>query len=98
MKGFTVLGPDYFFGDPVQSHNNEPGFDSRAWASQAMIRATEAVPKWIEAVREKYGQSVDRFNLSATLRTISGTDNAKYTAVGEISFQAFFSTDLISLL
>jgi hypothetical protein len=61
VKGFTVLGPDYFFGDPVQSHNNEPGFDRKAWISQAMERATEAVPKWIEAVREKYGESIDRF-------------------------------------
>jgi hypothetical protein len=53
--GFTVLGPDYFFGDPIQNHMNEEGWDRPAWMAKSRKAAGELVPKWFEAVKEKYG-------------------------------------------
>jgi hypothetical protein len=56
--GFTVLGPDYFFGDPIQNHTNEEGWDRQAWIEKSKKAASEYVPKWFEAVKEKYGYYV----------------------------------------
>ncbi|KIM83119.1 hypothetical protein PILCRDRAFT_819887 [Piloderma croceum F 1598] len=53
--GFTVLGLDYFFGDPIQNHLNEEGWDRPAWMTKSRKAAGEFVPKWFEAVKEKYG-------------------------------------------
>jgi len=53
--GFTVLGLDYFFGDPIHLHTNEEGFDRTAWIAKSMQRAKEAFPKWIKEVRDIYG-------------------------------------------
>jgi len=53
--GFTVLGIDYFFGDPVHLHTDEPGFDRAAWSAKSKQQAKEALPKWIKEVREIYG-------------------------------------------
>jgi hypothetical protein len=50
-----VLGPDYFFGDPIQDHDNEEGFDKPAWMAKSKKQADECVPKWLEAVKEKFG-------------------------------------------
>lgn len=55
QSGFIVLGPDYFFGDPVQDHSGEAGFDQSAWAAKSKKQADECVPRWLEAVKEKYG-------------------------------------------
>ncbi|KAF8186793.1 Alpha/Beta hydrolase protein [Pholiota molesta] len=55
-QGFYVLGLDYFFGDPVQNHADEPGFDRAAWVKKVKGLADEATPRWIDAVREKYGE------------------------------------------
>jgi hypothetical protein len=55
--GFYVLGLDYFFGDPVQNHADEPDFDRAAWVKKVKGLADEATPRWIDAVREKYGVS-----------------------------------------
>ena len=54
--GFTVLGIDYFFGDPVHLHANEEGFDRAAWSAKSKQRAKEAFPKWVKEVREIYGR------------------------------------------
>jgi hypothetical protein len=54
-SGFTVLGPDYFFGDPIQNHTNEEGWDRPAWIAKSRKAAEECVPRWFEAVKEKYG-------------------------------------------
>ncbi|KAF7972742.1 hypothetical protein HWV62_17098 [Athelia sp. TMB] len=54
-QGFTVLGPDYFFGDPVQNHDDEEGFDRQAWIAKSRRQADACVPGWLEATREKYG-------------------------------------------
>jgi len=53
--GFIVLGIDYFFGDPIHFHNDEPGFDRQAWFVKSRAKANEAFPEWIEEVRKIYG-------------------------------------------
>jgi dienelactone hydrolase len=54
--GFHVLGIDYFFGDPVQRHTDEPGWDRAAWSAKSRKQATESTPVWTKAVREIYGE------------------------------------------
>lgn len=54
--GFITLGPDYFFGDPIQNHKDEEGFDRAAWSAKSKKQARESIPRWLEAVKEKYGQ------------------------------------------
>lgn len=51
------MGIDYFFGDPVYIHHEDPTFDRPAWMSNAKKLAADAVPKWLDAVRETYGMS-----------------------------------------
>ncbi|KIM47318.1 hypothetical protein M413DRAFT_272676 [Hebeloma cylindrosporum] len=80
--GFHVLGPDYFFGDTISVHTDDPehpdpNFDMNAWFDKVRKIAAEATPPWIDAVREKYG-----------------TD-AKYYAVG-YCFGAPYTLDLAS--
>ncbi|KII92995.1 hypothetical protein PLICRDRAFT_375986 [Plicaturopsis crispa FD-325 SS-3] len=53
-SGFTVLGPDYFFGDAITKHE-DPGFDKATWMANARTKALAAFPAWLEAVKEKYG-------------------------------------------
>jgi len=53
--GFTVLGIDYFFGDPIHLHTDEVGFDKAAWIAKYRQQAKEAFPKWLKEVREIYG-------------------------------------------
>ncbi|TFK23903.1 alpha/beta-hydrolase [Coprinopsis marcescibilis] len=54
-QGFHVLSPDYFFGDPVQNHDGEPGFNQTEWLDKSVQQANDSVPGWIRAVRELYG-------------------------------------------
>ncbi|KAK7453543.1 hypothetical protein VKT23_011823 [Stygiomarasmius scandens] len=54
-NGFHVLGIDYFFGDIVDAHDNEPNFDRPAWVQKSKVRAAEVLPKWYNAVKEIYG-------------------------------------------
>ncbi|KAF6748759.1 Alpha/Beta hydrolase protein [Ephemerocybe angulata] len=69
-QGYTVLGIDYFFGDPAGLHvtpdlvSFEPGFDLNAWVAKSRKQAETAVPTWVEGVRTRFGP------------------NAKYSAVG----------------
>ena len=49
------MGLDYFFGDPIYLHTDDPEFDRRAWFTKAWKLAEDATPGWIDAVREKYG-------------------------------------------
>lgn len=59
-KGFIVLGPDYFFGDSMGFHRGiEPDFDGEAWVQRQRKPAHEVMPKWLEAVKEKYGTCRD---------------------------------------
>ncbi|KAJ3516032.1 hypothetical protein NLJ89_g1379 [Agrocybe chaxingu] len=54
--GFTVLGIDYFFGDPIYLHIEEAGFNKEAWFAKYRKLAGDATPKWVKAVRELYGE------------------------------------------
>ncbi|KAJ3906462.1 dienelactone hydrolase family-domain-containing protein [Lentinula edodes] len=54
QNGFTVLGIDYFMGDPVHLHDNEQGFDRSKWMEKSHDSAREVLPKWWEAVTAKY--------------------------------------------
>ena len=56
FPGFTVLGIDYFFGDPISLHLDKKGFDLNSWIAKARQRAKEAFPKWVKEVREIYGR------------------------------------------
>jgi hypothetical protein len=79
--GFIVLGIDYFFGDPIQLHKDEEGFDRAAWIAKSRQQAKEAFPKWLKEVREIYGSNIintERFQFNFFH---IGT-NAKYSAVG----------------
>ncbi|KAN0087421.1 Dienelactone hydrolase family domain containing protein [Tylopilus felleus] len=52
-QGFLVLGPDYFFGAPVQ--NLPPDRDKVAWAQEARVAAIKVFPQWFEKVKATYG-------------------------------------------
>ncbi|KAG8214444.1 hypothetical protein J3R82DRAFT_9467 [Butyriboletus roseoflavus] len=51
--GLIVLGPDYFFGVPVQ--NLPPDRDKVAWSLEARAAAIEVFPMWFEEVKATYG-------------------------------------------
>lgn len=34
----------------------EPGFDLNAWVAKSREQAAAALPDWVEAVRERYGE------------------------------------------
>ncbi|KIJ66635.1 hypothetical protein HYDPIDRAFT_26966 [Hydnomerulius pinastri MD-312] len=53
--GFTVLGLDYFLGDRLDTLQKEPGFSRDAWRDKSLKQAQEHTPKWVEAVKQKYG-------------------------------------------
>ncbi|KAL5493012.1 hypothetical protein ACEPAI_4460 [Sanghuangporus weigelae] len=60
-QGFTVVGIDYFFGDPVYIHTGEEGFDRPAWMAKSKAQAREYEPKWFEAIKERYGQDTNYY-------------------------------------
>lgn len=67
-SGYTVLGLDYFRGDPVWKHRKdkndtttEPNFDYEAWKAKHIAFADEAVPKWVEAVKQQHGSSSTKY-------------------------------------
>ncbi|GJC89294.1 protein AIM2 [Colletotrichum liriopes] len=59
--GYTALGMDYFRGDPISKYRNSkndplpPGFDHAAWRTKHSTFASETVPKWTAAVKERFG-------------------------------------------
>lgn len=60
--GYLTVGLDYFRGDPVWKHRKdrhdtttEPGFDYEAWKAKHQDFAAEAVPRWVDAIKSKYG-------------------------------------------
>jgi len=57
--GFTVLGIDYFLGDPIQNHENDP--DRPAWIAKSKKQAAEYTPRWVEAVKETYGTTDTKY-------------------------------------
>ncbi|KAI3400387.1 hypothetical protein diail_3404 [Diaporthe ilicicola] len=66
--GYLTIGLDYFRGDPVWKHRKdrhdtttEPGFDYDAWKQKHQDFAAEAVPRWVDAVKVKYGATETRY-------------------------------------
>jgi hypothetical protein len=55
QAGFTVVGIDYFFGDPIYLHTEEPGWDRLAWRSKSVEQAKASLPKWVDGVKEMFG-------------------------------------------
>ncbi|KDR70045.1 hypothetical protein GALMADRAFT_903033 [Galerina marginata CBS 339.88] len=57
--GFYVLGLDYFFGDYLDAHLQDPDWESKqgAWFDLCIKRAQEPTKKWLKAVREIYGDA-----------------------------------------
>lgn len=59
--GYLVLGLDYFRGDPVWKHrkdrndNSNPDFDYEAWKRKHIAFADEAVPRWVDEVKQTFG-------------------------------------------
>ena len=53
IAGFIVLGPDYFFGIPVQ--NLPPDRDKVAWSREAFAAAMNVFPTWFEQVKVAHG-------------------------------------------
>ena len=53
VPGFIVLGPDYFFGKPMQ--DLPAGHDKATWADESLATARQTFPKWLDAVKEVYG-------------------------------------------
>ena len=66
--GFIVLGPDYFFGVPVQ--DLPEGYDKRAFAQKARTKAVEVFPKWFDAVKAKYGEKTHHPSSSCSSSSI----------------------------
>lgn len=42
-------------------HTDDPNFDRPGWFTKARKLAVDATPKWINAVREKYGADAKYF-------------------------------------
>ena len=57
--GFIVLGPDYFFGAPVQDSLSDR--DKVAWAHEALVKARVVFPKWLDAVKATYGEETTKY-------------------------------------
>jgi len=77
---------DYFFGDPIQNHTNEEGWDRPAWMAKSRKAAGESVPKWFETVKENMVSKSEsqRFRFFIVLMAVFDVGpNAKYSAVGD---------------
>jgi len=64
--GFTVLGIDYFSGDPIYMHRDGPkqpkeGFDFEKWLAKHQKFAEENVSGWVAAVKQKYGKKGTKY-------------------------------------
>jgi hypothetical protein len=55
--GFTVVGIDYFFGDPIHLHLEEPGWDRLAWRTKSVEQAQTSLPKWVDGVKDMFGMN-----------------------------------------
>lgn len=56
--GYVVLGIDYFLGDRFEALMKQPGFVRKTWRDKVVAQARELTPKWVEAVRQRYGQGL----------------------------------------
>jgi len=54
-QDFTVLGIDYFLGDPVtEARLKDKNFDRNTWRPGVEKIAEERIPEWIEAIKQRY--------------------------------------------
>jgi len=58
-QGFIVVGIDYFVGDPIYIHNDDPNFDRGAWFEKHHKGAKELEPVWWEAIQARYGKPTE---------------------------------------
>lgn len=54
-----MVGIDYFFGDPVHLHLDNPEFDRSTWRAKSLEQARASVPKWVDGVKEMFGTNVN---------------------------------------
>lgn len=66
--GYLTVGLDYFRGDPVWKHRKdrhdtttEPDFDYEAWKKRQQDFSAESVPRWVDAVKTKYGATGTKY-------------------------------------
>lgn len=91
IAGFLVLGPDYFFGIPVQ--NLPPDRDKVAWSLEARTAAIDVFPKWFEQVKSMHGWTPPISHSPDTLLNCVcciGTETTKYVAVGKCPAEPHF--------
>jgi hypothetical protein len=63
VEGFTVLGIDYFFGDPIYNRT-EDGFDRQAWMEKSKKQGHEAFPGWLKEVKAIYDTLLSSLTLA----------------------------------
>lgn len=54
--GFHVYGIDYFLGDPIGDHINDPNFNQTEWLTKSRKQAEDTIPKWTAAILAKHGE------------------------------------------
>ncbi|KAI0066732.1 alpha/beta-hydrolase, partial [Artomyces pyxidatus] len=54
-KGYLVLGVDYFEGDDISLSLKNKGFNFMKWVTPKRARASELVPRWLQAAKSRYG-------------------------------------------
>ncbi|KAI0931034.1 hypothetical protein AcW1_001467 [Taiwanofungus camphoratus] len=94
--GYLVLAIDYFEGDPIQSHLNEPNFSIVGWAASKLDRGLELVDPWLNAVRNQFGTSDTKW---ATVGYCFGAPSVMnclatdWIAAGAFAHPAFLNED-----
>ncbi|KAI0041987.1 alpha/beta-hydrolase [Auriscalpium vulgare] len=81
-KGYLVLAPDYFEGDPVYPYLRENhDFDVTGWLQPKRIKADAMVSPWIAAAKAQYGNPTAKyaavgycFGAPDVMRLVSGDE------------------------
>ncbi|GLA54140.1 hypothetical protein AnigIFM63604_011670 [Aspergillus niger] len=59
--GYLTLGVDYFAGDPIWKHSqnplNDPTFDFQSWKNKHMDSTDRIAAKWVKDVEAEYGRN-----------------------------------------
>ncbi|RJE19137.1 Dienelactone hydrolase family [Aspergillus sclerotialis] len=59
--GYLTLGVDYFAGDPIWKHTenplNDPNFDFQGWKNKHMSSTDGIAAKWVKDVEAAYGEN-----------------------------------------
>ncbi|CEL06045.1 hypothetical protein ASPCAL07156 [Aspergillus calidoustus] len=58
--GYLTLGVDYFAGDPIWKHSqnplDDPDFDFQGWKNKHMASTDSIAAKWVKDVESRYGR------------------------------------------